>query len=89
MAIIDIRTEPSGRTRMLFDFRAAAPGCDDEARIACAMIQSCGSLASSGGTAHASAAPSDAPKRAGRQAASDRSTSRPVTLPSRRRISAS
>jgi hypothetical protein len=81
MAVIEIRTEPSGRTRMLFDFRAAAPGCDDVARIEDAMMQSHGGIAR---------APAEAsPTRANRQAASDRNTSRPVTLPSRRRISAS
>ncbi len=81
MAVIDIRTEPSGRTRMLFDFRAVAPGCDDVARIISAMTQSPGG---------AVGAPAEAPlPRANRQAASARNTSRPVTLPSRRRISAS
>jgi hypothetical protein len=78
MAVIDIRTEPSGRTRVLFDFRAADPGCDDVARIASAITRSC-----------ASASAQAQPPRASRQAASARSTSRPVTLPSRRRISAS
>jgi len=81
MAVIDIRTEPSGRTRMIFDFRAVAPGCDDVARIEDAMIRSYGGLALT---------PAEAsPTRAKPQAASARSTSRPVTLPSRRRISAS
>lgn len=81
MAVIDVRTEPSGRTRMLFDFRAAASGCDDVARITSAMTQS---------TDGASGAPTEASApRAKRQAASARSTSRPVTLPSRRRINAS
>jgi hypothetical protein len=81
MAVIDIHTEPSGRTRMLFDFRATAPGCDDVARIAHAMTHS---------NASVPAAPPEAPKpRAKRQAASERNTNRPVTLPSRRRISAS
>ncbi|HVC62684.1 MAG TPA: hypothetical protein VND19_20255 [Acetobacteraceae bacterium] len=78
MAVIDIRAEPSGRTRVLFDFRAAAPGCDDAARIEFAMTQSRG-----GAPAHPPA------PRADLQAASARNTSRPVTLPSRRRISAS
>lgn len=82
MAVIAIHTEPSGRTRMLFDFRATAPGCDDVARIAHAMTHSNDSAPA--------AAPPEAPRpRAKRQAASERSTSRPVTLPSRRRISAS
>ncbi len=81
MAVIEIRTEPSGRTRMLFDFRAVAPGGDDVARITSAMTQSCG-----GATGAAASMP---PRRGKSQAASDRSTSRPVTLPSRRRISAS
>jgi hypothetical protein len=41
-------------------------------------------------TAPPEAAPPETPKpRAKRQAASERNTSRPVTLPSRRRISAS
>jgi hypothetical protein len=81
MAVIEIRTEPSGRTRMLFDFRAVAPGGDDVARITSAMTQSYGDAAG---------AAANAPPRRGKpQAASDRSTSRPVTLPSRRRISAS
>lgn len=81
MAVIDIRTEPSGRTRMIFDFRAVAPGCDDVARIEDAILRSRGGLP---------CAPAEAlPARATRQAASDRSTNRPVTLPSRRRISAS
>ncbi len=81
MAVIDVHTEASGRTRMLFDFRAAAPGCDDVARITCAMTQSCDGAAG---------APAEAPpQRANRQAASERNTSRPVTLPSRSRISAS
>jgi hypothetical protein len=81
MAVIDIRTEPSGRTRMLFDFSAVAPGCDDVARIEDAMMRSRGGL---------SCAPAEvSPARANRQAASERSTSRPVTLPSLRRISAS
>jgi hypothetical protein len=82
MAVIDIRTEPSGRTRMLFDFRAVAPGGDDVARITNAMMQPYG------GAAGTPAAP-PSQQRPGRQAASDRNTSRPVTLPSRRRISAS
>jgi hypothetical protein len=81
MAVIEIRSEPSGRTRMLFDFRAVAPGCDDVARIEDAMLRSRGGL---------SRAPAEAsPARASNQAAADRNTSRPVTLPSRRRISAS
>jgi len=81
MAVIDIRTEASGRTRVLFDFRVTAPGCDDAARIEDAMTRS------RGGT---SAAPAEAPMPRGkRQAASERNTSRPVTLPSRSRISAS
>ena len=81
MAVIDIRTEPSGRTRMLFDFRAVASGDDDVARIEHAMMQS------RGGAYRAAV---DAPlSGAQRQAASDLSTSLPVTLPSRRRISAS
>ena len=81
MAIIDIRAEPSGRTRMLFDFRAVAPECDDVARIEDAILRSRGGL--SRAPAEVSAA------RANLQAASDRNTNRPVTLPSRRRISAS
>jgi hypothetical protein len=81
MAVIDVRTEPSGRTRMLFDCRAAARDCDDVARIISAMTQP---------NDGASGAPAEAPPpRANRQAASARNTSRPVTLPSRRRISAS
>ena len=81
MAVIDIRTEPSGRTRMLFDFRAAAPGCDDVSRIENAIMQSRDGM---------SRAVAEAPMpRARRQAAADRNTSRPVTVPSRRRISAS
>jgi hypothetical protein len=83
MAVIDIRTEPSGRTRVLFDFRAANPGSDDVARIISAMAQSCRGAP----TAAAEAPPPQA--RADRQAASARNTSLPVTLPSRRRISAS
>jgi hypothetical protein len=51
------------------------------ARITSAMTQSCG-----GATDAAASTP---PRRGKSQAASDRSTSRPVTLPSRRRISAS
>ncbi len=82
MAIIDIHTEPSGRTRMLFDFRAVAPGGDDVARIINAMTHPY-----DGGPGTPAAPPPQ--QRPGRQAASDRSTSRPVTLPSRRRISAS
>ncbi|HUN40339.1 MAG TPA: hypothetical protein VMU81_08630 [Acetobacteraceae bacterium] len=38
MAVIGIYTEPTGRTRVLFDFRA--PAGDDEARIADAMARS-------------------------------------------------
>jgi hypothetical protein len=38
MAVIGIFTEPTGRTRVLFDFRV--PGGDDEARIADAMARS-------------------------------------------------
>lgn len=38
MAVIGIHTEPTGRTRVLFDFRA--PVGDDEARIADAMARS-------------------------------------------------
>ncbi|HTW70031.1 MAG TPA: hypothetical protein VME47_09110 [Acetobacteraceae bacterium] len=38
MAVIGIYTEPSGRTRVLFDFRV--PAGDDEARIADAMARS-------------------------------------------------
>jgi hypothetical protein len=38
MAVIGIHTEPTGRTRVLFDFRA--PAGDDEARIADAMARS-------------------------------------------------
>jgi len=81
MAVIDIRTEPSGRTRMLFDFRAVAPGDDDVARITSAMTRSF-----DGASGTRAEAP---PRRPTPQAASDRNTSRPVTLPSRRRISAS
>ncbi len=85
MAVIDIRTEPSGRTRMIFDFQAVAPGCDDVARIASAIARSYDDASRA-----ASAAPSNAPPPgASNQAASDRNTSRPVTLPSRRRIRAS
>ena len=82
MAIIDIHTEPSGRTRMLFDFRAVAPGGDDVARIINAMTHPYD------GAAGTPAAPQQQ-QRPDRQAASDRNTSRPVTLPSRRRNSAS
>jgi hypothetical protein len=82
MAIIDIHTEPSGRTRMLFDFRAVAAGCDDVARIIDVMTRPSG-----GGSGTPAATPQQQPS--GGQAASDLSTSRPVTLPSRRRISAS
>ena len=39
MAVIGISTEPSGRTRVLFDFRV--PSEDDEERIARVMAQSC------------------------------------------------
>jgi hypothetical protein len=87
MAVIDIRTEPSGRTRVLFDCRATDPGIDDVARIISAMALSCG-----GAPAAAAEAPPpqvQAQARANRQAASARNTSRPVTLPSRRRIRAS
>ncbi len=80
MAVIDIRTEPSGRTRMLFDFRVVA-GDDDVARITLAMTRS-----ADGASGASAAAPS---RRPAPQAAADRNTSRPVTLPSRRRISAS
>ena len=83
MAIIDIHTEPSGRTRMLFDFRAVAPGGDDVARIINAMTHPYD------GAAGTPAAPQQQQQRPDRQAASDRNTSRPVTLPSRRRNSAS
>jgi hypothetical protein len=83
MAVIDVRAEPSGRTRMLFDFRAAPRGCDDVARITSAMTQS------NDGASDAPPLEAPPPPRASRQAASARSTSRPVTLPSRRRISAS
>jgi len=38
MAVIGIYTEPTGRTRVLFDFRA--PRGDEEARIADAMARS-------------------------------------------------
>ena len=38
MAVIGIYTEPTGRTRVLFDFRT--PARDDEARIADAMARS-------------------------------------------------
>ena len=38
MAVIGIYTEPTGRTRVLFDFRVPAEG--DEERIAIAMEQS-------------------------------------------------
>ncbi len=38
MAVIGISTEPTGRTRVLFDFRA--PAANDEERIALAMTQS-------------------------------------------------
>ena len=38
MAVIGIYTEPTGRTRVLFDFRAPADG--DEQRIAEAMAES-------------------------------------------------
>jgi hypothetical protein len=78
MAVIDIRAESSGRTRVLFDFRIRAGRRDDVARITDAMTRS------RAGT------PAEAPiLRAEPQAASARSTSRPVTLPSRSRISAS
>ncbi len=83
MAVIEIRTEPSGRTRMLFDFRAVAPGCDDvgphrgcdDPIIRRRLSGAVTNLRS--------------PRRGKSQAASDLSTSLPVTLPSRRRISAS
>jgi hypothetical protein len=75
MAVLHIRTEPSGRTRILFDFRAT--GCDDEARIAKAM------------TACREGVPAAPSPRVKLQAASERRIKRPVTLPSRRRISAS
>jgi hypothetical protein len=88
MAVIDIRTEPSGRTRMLFDFRIADPGCDDVARIASAITQSYASAGRATGAPADVPAPCPAP-RAKSQAASARNTSRPVTVPSRRRISAS
>jgi hypothetical protein len=66
---------------MLFDFRATVPGCNDVARITYAMTRSYEGI---------SGAPAEAPPPRGkRQAASARNTSRPVTLPSRRRISAS
>lgn len=42
MAVIGISTEPTGRTRVLFDFRASA--ANDEERIALAMTQSRPSL---------------------------------------------
>jgi hypothetical protein len=81
MAVIDVRTEPTGRTRMMFDFRAAAPGCDDVARIEYVIMRSRDGM---------SCTIADAPvPRAQRQAASDSSTSRSATLASRRRISAS
>jgi hypothetical protein len=83
MAVIEIHVEPSGRTRMLFDFSAVAPGCDDVKRIAGAMARS--HAEPSGVPVEAQAAR----PRAKRQAASERSTSRPVTVPSRSRISAS
>ena len=38
MAVIGIFTEPTGRTRVLFDFRV--PAGNDEERIALAMTQS-------------------------------------------------
>jgi hypothetical protein len=76
MAVIEIRTDPSGRTRMLFDLRAVALG-DDVARIVSAMTGSYGG------------ASDEAPPRSTPQAASERKISRPVTLPSRRRIRAS
>ena len=38
MAVIGISTEPTGRTRVLFDFRT--PAANDEERIALAMTQS-------------------------------------------------
>jgi hypothetical protein len=86
MAVIEIRTEPSGRTRMLFDLSAVAPGRDDVKRIAGAMAQSCAQ--SPVGPASVSVEPAAQP-RVKRQAAPERNTSRPVTVPSRRRISAS
>ena len=83
MAVIDIRTEPSGRTRMLFDFRVGAPGCDDVARIASVMTLSYGATSAIAPVAAGPLPPAQA------QAASARKTKRPVTLPSRSRISAS
>jgi hypothetical protein len=82
MAVIDIHTEPSGRTRVLFDFRACADDRDVE-RIELAMRQ-CRS-----GLALAPDVPGPAPGPVEPQAASARRTRRPVTLPSRRRMRAS
>lgn len=83
MAVIDVHTEPSGRTRMLFDFRVADPSCDDVVRIISAMTRS------HDGASGPSVTPANSLQGASPQAASARNTSRPVTLPSRRRISAS
>ena len=81
MAVIGIHTEPSGHTRVMFDFTAAPSDLDEVARIAEAMAQAREGVAATPVML--------APPRGTPQAASARRTSRPVTLPSRRRIKAS
>lgn len=84
MAVISIQTEPSGRTRVLFDFSAAQSEAAELTLITRAMT------AARDHTPPAAApAPGTAPPRGTPQAASARKTSRPVTLPSRSRIRAS
>jgi hypothetical protein len=84
MAVIGIRTEPSGRTRVLFDFSCTESDLDEVSRITRAMTEA------RERACPVTTPPLDAaPPRGTPQAASARRTSRPVTLPSRRRISAS
>jgi hypothetical protein len=81
MAIIGIHTEPSGHTRVLFDFTAPPSDLDEVGRIAAAMARAREGVDSAPVVL--------APPRGTPQAASARRTSRPVTLPSRKRIKAS
>lgn len=84
MAVIRIQTEPSGRTRVLFDFSGAESDSDEVSRITRAIAEAREPVQP------VTTPPLEAaPPRGTPQAASARRTSRPVTLPSRRRISAS
>ena len=86
MAVIGIQTEPSGRTRVLFDFTRAESELDEVTQITRAMAEA----RDHAPPVMAPPAPdAAAPPRGTPQAASARRTSRPSTLPSRRRIRAS